>query len=187
MNKLILFLLTIVLFSCADDPRSTGRQFVPDMVYSRAYEAYTENPSLPDSNMAGLPVEGTIPRGFSPFPYTESPENFELAGKEFQLSDYIEVNEANITEGKRLYVIYCAVCHGESGEGNGYLVESEKYPAVPPSYFRDDIMKQSAGKMVYTTQYGKNMMGSYASQITLEERCKVVAYIKDLQSKHKGS
>ena len=187
MNKLILSLLAIIILGSCSDERSPGRQFVPDMVYSRAYEAYSENSVLPDSNMAGLPVPGTVARGYSPFPYTESTENFELAGKEIKLSDYIEVNDKSIDEGKRLYNIYCAICHGEKGEGDGYLVTSEKFPAVPPSYFREDIMVQPPGKILYTTQYGKNMMGSYASQISLEQRCMVVAYIKDLQSKHKGS
>jgi len=181
LNRLFIATLLIYLAACSD-PRSTGREYMPDMVHSQAYEAYTPNPNLPDSTMAGVPVKGTIPRGYTPYHYPNTPEGYEQAGREVKLANFIEINEQNLAEGKRLFNIYCAICHGESGEGNGHIVETEKFPAVPPSYFREDILILPEGKMIHTTQYGKGQMGSYASQLTLEERSMIVAYIKEMQS-----
>ena len=56
--------------------------------------------------------------------------------------------------------------------------------AVPPSYFIDRILELSEGKMFHSIYYGKNLMGSYAGQLTKEERWKVVSYIKQLQAEH---
>jgi mono/diheme cytochrome c family protein len=85
--------------------------------------------------------------------------------------------EAALAEGKELYTIFCNHCHGPKGDGNGHLVEIGKFPAVP-DYKSRDI---TAGSIYHVIMYGKNLMGSHASQLSNEERWKIVRYVQDLR------
>jgi mono/diheme cytochrome c family protein len=161
------------------------------MTYSQAYETYTTNPNFKDGQTARKPVSGTIPRGVLPtfsdnaaanlsfmhktyFPNT--PEGYEAAGT--QLTNPIAANDKILEQGKALYTIYCEVCHGTEGKGDGPIVQSGKYPAVP-SYL-DRLPTINEGKMFHSITYGRNLMGGYASQVTAEERWKLVHYISKL-------
>ena len=89
MGKLITyicfgFVLLMVMDSCRNDPNHPGRTFMPDMAYSKAYETYSHNPNFSDSLTARTPVEGTIPRGFSPYHYAFTKEDYERAGEELK-------------------------------------------------------------------------------------------------------
>lgn len=178
--KIILFSSLVIIFACKRSPQDTGREFMPDMYHSQAYETYTENSVFTDSMTARLPVKGTIPRGgYMPFHYENTPEEYERAGKE--LVNPIEKNEEVFAEGKRLYTIYCAVCHGGKGEGNGTIVERGVYP--PPPDYAVRLVGMSQGKMFHAITYGKNLMGGYASQLNEEERWKVIHYIQQFAPK----
>ena len=88
-------------------------------------------------------------------------------------------------EGKRLFGIYCAICHGFDGKASGHIVVGEdvksQFPP-PPNYFTDPLLHLSEGKMFFTVHYGKNLMGSYATQLDQVQIWKVIAYIKSLQA-----
>jgi len=130
-----------------------------------------------------LPVEGTIKRGFKPYNYENTNVDYERAGQEVKSPFNSYEHKMALEEGKQLYNIYCAVCHGKKGAANGTIVENGKYPP-PPSYFREDILKLPEGKMFHSVTHGKNLMGGYSSQLNQEERWKVISYIRDLQAKH---
>ena len=83
-----------------------------------------------------------------------------------------------LAEGKALYTIYCEVCHGTEGKGDGSIVQSGKFPAVP-SYL-ERLPTINEGKMFHSITYGRNLMGSHASQVSAEERWKLVHYISKL-------
>ena len=78
----------------------------------------------------------------------------------------------------------CAICHGEKGDGQGYLVQINKFPP-PPSYLSEPLLSLAEGKRYHTLMYGKNMMGSYASQLNHRERWLVLSYVKSLQDASK--
>ena len=166
---------------------------MPDMQYSQAYETYTANPNFEDGRTARKPVEGTIPRGalssneentdasrhnsyLHKRYYDNSPEGYELAGAE--LVNPIELNDAILKSGKGLYTIYCAVCHGEKGDGRGSIVETGAYPPVPA--YEILLTNKPDGKLFHSITYGRNLMGSHSSQLSVEERWTVIHYIKDL-------
>ncbi|MEO5782234.1 MAG: cytochrome c, partial [Ginsengibacter sp.] len=60
---LLMVFTTTLIFSCKDK-REPGRVYMPDMAYSRAYEAYAPNNLKQDGiNYINYPVDGTIRRG----------------------------------------------------------------------------------------------------------------------------
>lgn len=180
------------LTGCQAGGEWPGREYMPDMAHSNAYEYYSpERPIVidgetvvlsPDGMSARQPVKGTVPRGFTPYPFENTPEGYEQAGAE--LFNPMNSKHAQVlADGKALYVVNCAICHGETGDGQGEIVKSGKYPGGPPSYFIDRLLEMPEGKMFHSMQYGKNNMGSYAGQLNKEERWKIVSYIKDMQAK----
>lgn len=183
-TSILTLAVAAVVTSCDKSPEHPGYIYFPDMTYSQAYETMTPNELLADSQTQQLAVYGAIPRGFQPFHYENNISDYARSAEE--LTNPLESTEEQATEGKYFYDIYCAICHGEEGEGNGHIVTLEKFPA-PPSYFNDYMLSLEDGKMFYSIHYGKGLMGSYASQLTQEERWKVIVYINQLQDEYLGA
>ena len=101
-----------------------------------------------------------------------------------ELKNPLEATKENIAEGQKFYEIYCAICHGKDLDGNGRIVSLEKFPP-PPSFFNDYMRNLPDGKKFFSIHYGKGLMGSYASQLTQEERWKVILYIDKMQEEKK--
>jgi mono/diheme cytochrome c family protein len=190
MKKVFQYIIPAVclfyLSSCSwDDKKKPGYEYMPDMYRSPSYETYSSNPNFPDSMTARLPVKGTIARGDAiytdydrlPYPYPDTPEGYEEAGA--KLTNPLPVDSENMTEGKRLYENYCTHCHGETGQGDGLVVQNNG--PKPPAYNSDQLKDLPVGKMFHTTQYGKNMMGSHASQLTPTQRWKIIMYVQTMQ------
>lgn len=168
------FIMT--LSSCWTDKSKPNYQYMPDMYHSVGYETYSENPNYADGMTTQLPVEGTIARGQVPYDYPNTNEGYEAA--KLDSKNPLEVNEANLDKGKKMYDIYCTSCHGETGAGDGVLVEREKFLGVP-NYKDRDITE---GSIYQVIMYGRNMMGSHASQLTAEERWQTTMYVEQLRN-----
>ncbi|MCX6292524.1 MAG: cytochrome c [Bacteroidetes bacterium] len=184
---LILGSYFLVLTSCTnEDPKKPGYEYMPDMYRSPDYETNSMNPFFADSSSNRQPVAGTVARGNAiytdydrlPYAYPNTPEGYEVAGKD--LHNPLEKTDANMAEGKRLYVNYCTHCHGEKGQGDG-LVAQHNGPR-PPAYNSELLRNLPEGKMFHTTQFGKNMMGQHASQLTATQRWKVIMYVQTMQN-----
>ena len=147
---------------------------MPDMYESRAYEFY--NPRL-----AGMkPVEGTVKRG-ELLPYHVKEGDTALANT---IKNPLTITEADLTEGKRIYNIYCGICHGTALDGNGPLYKGGDgpYPAAPANLAAGGPKSHyTQGRLFYVMTYGWNAMGSYASQLDRGQRWKIAAYIKSVQ------
>lgn len=186
-NRKIIAILSGALFflgqACNNSKDHPGYIYFPDMTYSQAYETYTDNPNFSDGMTARLPVPGTIPQGsgYLPFDFEQSNEEYNRAGVE--LSNPLEASEENLANGKYLYNIYCNICHGNGGEGDGHIVQRDKFPP-PPSYMNDYMMALPDGKMYYSMYFGKGLMGSYASQVNEKERWQIIHYINSMQDKN---
>ena len=163
--------------------RNPGKIYAPDMTYSQAYDAYTYNPNFADSQSSRLPVPGTVARGHElPDHLTEGDTN---AYKSMTTS--LRFNEAEMKEGKRLYDIYCGICHGPNLDGNGPLYASGKFAAMPANFKDGKYLGMPVGTMYAAIKFGKNVMGSYASQLDIKQRWMVIAYIKKVQSENGGA
>lgn len=174
------FFVAAFISSCTNDlPNHPGYEFMPDMYRSVSYETNSTNLFFTDSMTNRLPVAGTVPRGdYMPYPYPNTPEGYEAAGKEWKSP--LEKTDANLAEGKRLFEIFCIHCHGPQGQADGTIVANGKFPP-PPHYNSDQLKDLPEGKMFHTLEYGKNMMGSHASQLTQTERWKIIQYVQTLQ------
>jgi mono/diheme cytochrome c family protein len=160
--------------------KNPGKAYAMDMTYSRAYDGYTANPNFADSQTSRLPVQGTIARGHSlPDHLMEGDTN---AYKTFTTN--VKFNDAELKEGGRLYNIYCGVCHGTALDGNGplYAGGAGKFAAAPANFMGPNYIKMPVGQMYAAIKYGKNMMGSYASQVDIKQRWQIIAYIKKAQA-----
>lgn len=189
MKKIFLYIVpaaVISLSACSyDDLKTPGYEFMPEMYRSPSYETYSSNPLFTDSMSARQPVAGTIARGDAiftdydrlPYPYPNTPEGYEAAGS--NLKNPIENNTVNFAEGKRLYENYCLQCHGATGGGDG-IITTRNGPK-PPAYNSDLLKSLPEGKMYHSIHWGKNMMGSHASQLTPTQRWKIIMYVQTLQ------
>ena len=169
--------MIIILASCTNK-RNRQVQYMgdTDMYVPVAYETYSTNPILKDGMSAQLPVEGSVARGKVPYDYPNNEEGYLMAKDSLRSS--LEVNEANLAQGKYLYSIYCATCHGLTGDGQGDLVKNEKFLGVP-NYKDREITE---GSIYHVIMYGRNLMGSHSSQLRAEERWQVTQYVEQLRN-----
>jgi mono/diheme cytochrome c family protein len=181
--------LLIAAIGCSDVKRTPGKVYMPDMANSRAYETYSANPVFGDGRTSQGPVAGTVKRG------EEYPVHIEMdkAGDTVNYfasrslpNPFDSLDADQMKETERLYLINCGICHGAKLDGNGPLWKDGDgpYPAKPASLVGDaKYESMPAGQMFYSITYGKNLMGSYASQLTAKQRWQVITYIKSKQGK----
>ena len=171
----LLFGITILVSSCHNNA-APNYQYFPNMYESVGYETYSESDAFKNGIEAQLPAEGTVNRGFEPFEYENSTEGYELA--KANLKSPLDSLSRNPEKAKELFEIYCATCHGNNGNGNGKLVEREKFLGVPS--YKDRVITE--GSIFHVITYGLNSMGSHANQLNQEERWLVTAYVQKLKS-----
>lgn len=185
----IAIMATIV--SC-DSKREPGKIYMPDMAYSRSYETYAERDSaiftsaLEERGGSKIyydnnPVHGSIKRG-ELYPYTLPNDSNGYKMSAAVINPIDSMSEAELKEAGRIYNINCAICHGDKGAGNGPLSTSGKIGGVA-NLTLDSYVKMTDGTMFHSITYGKNNMGSYASQLDRKMRWMVIKYIRTLQPK----
>ena len=179
----------IITVSSCDSKRQPGKVYMPDMAYSRAYETYALRDSTTFTMDAadaghkiyynGQSVNGTMKRG-ELAPYTVPNDSNGL----LNLSSLVKNPLAPLTkpdslEASRLFNINCAVCHGAKAEANGPVAAKiggvKSIIAASPGY--------SDGRIFHVMTYGQNNMGSYASQLSREQRWRIIQYIRTLEPK----
>jgi mono/diheme cytochrome c family protein len=123
------------------------------------------------------PVEGTVARGQlreDTYFYTgkigNNPGNYMP----------FAVTKEVLDRGRERYNIYCAPCHSRVGDGNGF-VPSRGFARKPPSYHIERLQKAPLGYFYDVMTNGFGIMSDYASQVSPEDRWKIVAYIRALQ------
>lgn len=177
----IFFILALSAVSCSDSSRP-NYQYMPNMQEPVSYEPYGAYDVFVNQQEAKLPVEGTIPRGWEPYDYENNPDGFSTAKTELQ--NPLPYTEENVNKGKALYTIYCAVCHGDQGDGKGILVQNEKILGIPR--YDDAGRAITEGGVYHVQYYGLNAMGSYASQTSIEERWLITHYVMKLKNDLEG-
>jgi mono/diheme cytochrome c family protein len=183
--------LIIAAVGCSDVKRTPGKVYMPDMAYSRAYETYSTNPVFADGRTSQGPVAGTVKRGDAYPVHIEMDKVGDTAN--YYASRSLQNPIASLTaeqmkETERVYLINCGICHGAKLDGNGPLWKDGDgpYPSKPATLVGDAKYEaMPEGQMFYSLTYGKNLMGSYASQLSAKQRWEVITYIKIKQGKIK--
>jgi mono/diheme cytochrome c family protein len=194
MKKFLIIATVIIAVitaaSCNKVRRTPGRIYMPDMTYSRAYESYASTDALKKEGVFynARPVQGTMARGDEmPFPVAQ--DNPGDTAKYFasrQVKNPLDIGSIDMKEAERLFLVNCGICHGPKLDGNGPLYNGGNgpYPAKPATLVGDaKYENMPEGQMFYSVTYGKNAMGSYASQLSTKQRWMVIAYIKSKQGK----
>lgn len=190
LTILTAFLLTIVIIcSCGNSKRNPGSIYMPDMTYSRAIETYVSldsNVFTNDPNKIGKeifynakPVSGTMRIGdLADYILPDDSTGYAMSA---QIKNPLEpLTRKDSLEASRLFNINCAICHGAEGKANGPL--SAKIGAIA-NLTNELYIKMADGTMYHSIFYGKNNMGSYASQLSRKQRWQMVQYIRTLQPK----
>ncbi|XOD69002.1 MAG: c-type cytochrome [Flavobacteriales bacterium AspAUS03] len=192
IDQLSILILGCLVISCLKDKSEPKIVYMPDMYYSEAYEPYADpvQPYTEQSNQVPFfknggtslhPVAGTVPReenGLLPYTLPNSNEGYDVSKKIIVSPLGQRQATANLERGKAMYMINCAVCHGENGDGQGILMKNEKILGVP-NYKDRDI---TIGSIYHVIMYGRNNMGDYASQLRPADRWKVAEYVMQLKN-----
>lgn len=191
----ILVLITVgVLGKRGDLSRNRPLQIFPDMKRQAKLRPQTANGFFANGLSSQLPQPGTIAQeqpllvnGQPVYSFEDSPVN---TGRISGTTNFVEVNPLPVTEqlidrGQRQFNIYCAPCHGQTGDGNG-ITKKIGAMAVVANLHDKRIVQLTDGELFSTASYGKGVMQGYAPQISTEDRWAVIAYLRALQLSHLG-
>lgn len=194
LNRSLLVMAAAILTmtSCKRGHDDTGVEYAPNMYEPVGYEPYKQldgfkNPYNKYGNNLWEPVAGTVSRRNYHTTFGEGgaavkdlmvynipADSISIA--ERVLKNPIPLNEKTLAEGKEYYARYCQHCHGEAGKGDGLVAKQYKgvpvYSALPPL---------NDGHVFHVITYGKGRMWPHGSQMTPEERWKIVHYVQKLQ------
>lgn len=177
----VILVVLVSVTSCKNDS-VPNYQYMPNMYFPVSYEAYGESTAFANGVEAQVSPEGTIARGHSLFEYENTTEGYNLAKE--TLKSPLDSTQVDLEQAKVLFDIYCVICHGVKGDGQGNLVKREKILGVPR--YDDPARAITEGSIYHVIYYGKNAMGSYKNQLSEKERWEVVSYVLDLKQKLKG-
>ena len=198
VNIFLVFTLSLMLLSCSADKDNPGVEYAPNMYHSTPYEPlsqvtdkeigcwldsnpddnhgefYNSNPYNPYGMTMRDPVPNTVKRS-SYLPYRIPKDSLELAAL---IKNPLATTEEVLKEGKVLYTQYCNHCHGEKGMGDGLV--GIAYKGVT-AYNSRAVKNRSEGEIFHVITHGKGRMWAHGSQVSIENRWKIVKYVQTLQ------
>ena len=153
-------------------------EVIPDMDRQPKIRPQTPSAFFADGRSSRLPVEGTVARGSA---FLDAPINTGLVTgtTNFVANNPIKVTPELMARGQNRYQIYCAPCHSPLGDGNG--ITKNFGMAVVANLHDPRIVGLPDGELFYVITHGRNLMGPYRSQIEIEDRWAIVAYVRALQ------
>lgn len=172
----ILLGLSALVTSCHDNLKP-NYQYMPNMYEPVSYNTYSESSAFKNGKEGQLPAEGSLNRGFEVYEYENSTAGYDLAKANLK-SPLDTLSTEDMDKAKGLYEIYCAICHGDSGNGQGKLVTQGKFLGIPN--YKDRVI--TTGSVFHVQTYGLNSMGAYSNQLNAHERWLVATYVMKLKS-----
>ena len=169
--------------------------------------AYRENSFYKDGTGSRPLVEGTVPRGYlrqerefytgkkaaaqSATPQTQTATQSTSTNATALYPDDVEaipmtITKADLDRGQERYNIYCSACHGMTGYGDGIVARRGFNKPSPANYHQDRLRQAPAGHFFDVMTNGWGAMPSYASQIPVEDRWRIIAYLRALQLSQQG-
>ena len=173
-----------------------------DMQDQPRYKAYKESDFFKDKRASRDLPEGTVPRGFlredkalytgktdseqTPAPKPAGTPAVDAAGNSV-VTDFsglvsefpVPVTKDLIDRGEQRYKVFCIVCHGPVGNGDGMIVR--RGFSKPPTYHDDRLRNAPVGHFYDVITNGQGKMNGYAAQIPPADRWAIVSYIRTLQ------
>ena len=202
------FLLLVVIAMAGFRGQKSSRppiEIFPDMDRQPKVKAQAPSGFFADGRAARPPVEGTVPLGYAmpmhklvdnsvgeatgPYKqiiFSSSPNYFDTGkmGENWGTGMPFEVDVAIMRRGQERFGIYCAVCHGATGAGNGV---AQKFGLnTVQSLLQERIRIMSDGEIFNTVTHGKNTMMAYGDRIQVSDRWAIVAYLRALQKSQGG-
>lgn len=151
-----------------------------DMFNQPSSQPLSRNDFFQDNQMASRPlVAHTVARG-----HLDEDEAFYTGkiGTNLVTTFPIPITREVLERGRERFEIYCSVCHGRTGEGNGMIMQ-RGFPA-PPSYHIDRLRQAPVGHFFDVITQGYGIMYSYAERVEPADRWAIAAYIRALQLSH---
>jgi len=176
VNKITLLVCISILVASCHDTSKPNYQYMPNMYEPVSYNTYSETNAFKNGKEGQLPVPGTINRGFQVYEYPNTTAGYDAA--KANLKSPLDSTNVDFEKAKGLFEIYCAICHGNAGNGKGKLVTQGKFLGVPS--YADRVITE--GSVFHVETYGLNSMGSYANQLNAHERWLVASYVIKLKS-----
>jgi mono/diheme cytochrome c family protein len=166
--------------------RRTPIELFPDMNRQPKLRPQTVNAFFDDGKSSRLPVAGTIAQEDTH--YEDLPVN---TGKATGTTNFIEnipvpVTAQLLARGQQRFTINCTPCHGAQGDGNG-ITKRIGAMAVVGNLHDKRIVELADGEIFNTITYGKNLMGPYGANVTVEDRWAIIAYLRALQMSRLGT
>ncbi|MCG8372608.1 MAG: c-type cytochrome [Balneolales bacterium] len=152
----------------------------PNMDMQERKEAQEVNNFFEDGRSMRPPVEGTVARGLrkADIEYYEGVDE----NGEWIAENPVDVTRSVLYRGKERYEIFCAPCHGLTGDGLG-IIMTGGYGYVPAPTFHQERLREAPDGEIYSAIYnGVRNMPSYAHQVPVDDRWAIVAYIRALQA-----
>jgi mono/diheme cytochrome c family protein len=172
----ILLGLSALVTSCHDNLKP-NYQYMPNMYEPVSYNTYSESSAFKNGKEGQLPAEGSLNRGFEVYEYENSTAGYDLAKANLK-SPLDSLSTEDMDKAKGLFEIYCAICHGNAGNGQGKLVTQGKFLGIPS--YKDRVI--TTGSVFHVQTYGLNAMGAYSNQLNAHERWLVATYVMKLKS-----
>jgi len=168
--------LPFILFSVALLFVSSGCELRKKMYDQPRYKTYAESDFFEDGSSARPIVPGTVPRGF-----LREDDHFYrgMINGQWASDLPMDVTMELVERGRQRYDIYCSVCHGLAGYGDGMIVS--RGFKQPESFHSDRLRSAAEGYYYQVITEGYGMMSSYAYQVRPEDRWAIIAYIRALQ------
>ena len=184
MIKFLYIFIALFLFGCQGMPsKKPPIHLNPNMDDVERYDAQEKQYFYEkDDRTKRNPIEGTVPYGF----YKDDNPEFYL-GKNSEgeyldkVSEILDIDENFINRGQERFNIYCSVCHGYSGVGNGLVAQNDEYNVIVTSILSETLDDKSDGYFYDIISNGKNNMKGYSGQINEEDRWAIVTYIRALR------
>lgn len=157
-------------------------EIIQDMMDQPALKPQDYEPGHPKQGASRLPPEGTVPVGYKPYPYPNDPISAAARLKNPLTGD---LSPEVLNLGRQKYEIYCAVCHGYEGKGDGPV--APKMVLGPPSLLSNKVRTMNDAAIYHIITDGQGVMASYVYQIVEErDRWAIVNYVRSLQKLSEG-
>lgn len=150
-----------------------------DMFNQPRYNPLSSSDFFPDGAGSRPLVPGTVARG-----HLDEDQAFYTGkvGTNLVETFPFPITHAVLDRGRERFDIYCSVCHGRTGDGNGMIVQ-RGFP-MPPSYHINRLRQAPVGHFVDVITQGYGVMYSYAARVEPADRWAIAAYIRALQLSH---
>ena len=170
MERLLIILSIFILTACQGGRNSTNIEMIQDMMDQPALKAQSEG--------LRVPPKGVVPRNRNLYPYKDA----SVAAT--KLKNPFRSTPSVLEMGAKHYRVYCQVCHGKTGVGDGPV--SSKMIVRPPSLLTTKVRRFKDGQIYHILTVGQGVMGGYGSQIVdPQKRWAIVTYIRSLQKSSK--